>query len=410
MRGAYAFLLITILILARFGINLGEYSLDASIVGMYGLLLVGIFTSAFKISLKRAALYGLCIALSGLSLYANLFWGPRPNTSFGSLALLAVLYLPFVFVLRPQTLAEDDAAWAHGLFLNLSLFVACAGVAQFFLQFVYHPSWLFDFTPFIPSGLRGSSHYNTVIPVGSFFKSNGFFLREPSGFGFLMALSFIAELHGARRTARLGLFGLGLLVSYSGTGILTLCVGVLFPLNLRTVLRVLALLLGGFVVFFLVGEALNLGATLERVGEFGADRQHSSGYIRYVAPMRLVFDTFFREPWTPMLGHGPGSISRETQIYEFFDPTWAKLLFEYGLLGTIAFLALFTSALRNPLISPSLRAILFFCWLIMGGHLLSPSENYLILALVGLLPRSARRATELEAAPAEVPILHLRPA
>lgn len=409
MRGAYAFLLISILILARFGINLGAYSLDASIVGMYVLIVFGLLTAAFRVSLKRTALYGLCIAFAGLSLYANLFWGPRPNTSFGSLSLLALLYFPFVFVLRPQTLAQDDAAFALGLFLNLALFVACSGIAQFFLQFVYRPGWLFDFTDFIPHALRGSSHYNTVIPVGSLYKSNGFFLREPSGFGFLMALSFIAELHSGRRTARLALFGLGLLVSYSGTGILTLCIGVLFPLNLRTVLRVSALILGGLVIFFLLGEALNLGATLERVAEFEGDREHSSGHIRYIAPMRLIADTLFREPWTAVLGHGPGSISRETQLYEFFDPTWAKLLFEYGLLGTFSFLALFVSALRNPQTSPSVRAILFFCWLIMGGHLLSPSNNYLVLALAGILPRSPYRRAASVAAPSEAPITPRRP-
>lgn len=387
MRGAFAFLLFSLLVLVRFGINLGSFSLEPSVIAMYLLLAIGLTQAAFRVSLARAALYGLCIALGGLSLYANLLWGARPNTSFGSLALIGLLYFPYVFVLRQGALSEDDTRFAYGVFLNLSLFVACAGVLQFFVQFVYRPAWLFDFAQVIPSAIRGSTRYNTVIPVSTFFKSNGFFLAEPSGFGFLMGLALIAELHFARRSIYLALFGLGLLVSYSGTGLLALCLGVLFPLNFRTVLRVLTFGAIGGVIFYLLGDALNLGLTLERVGEFDSDRKHSSGHIRYIAPMRLLVDTFLREPWTPLLGHGPGSISREVQIYEFFDPTWAKLVFEYGLLGTTAFLALFITAFKNPRVSPSVRAIFFFSWLVMGGHLLSAGNNYLILALAGMLPR-----------------------
>lgn len=386
MRLAYALLLVSILIFARFGINLGSYSLDLSAVAMYGLVTLGLLTGALDVSLKRAALYGLCVACAGLSLYVNLLARDVPNTSFGSLSLVLFLYLPFLFVLRPRTLSSnDDIRFCHGLFLNLGFFVACAGVAQFFVQFVYRPSWLFDFSHLIPSPLRGSSHYNTTIPVGSFFKSNGFFLREPSGFGFLVALCFLMEWEGPKRFVRLGLFALALIVSYSGTGILTLLIGALFPLNLRTTLRILGLLGAGTLVFLVAGEVLNLNATLDRVSEFDEQRKNSSGYIRYIAPARLIGDTFFSDLWTPLVGHGPGSISREKQLYEFFDPTWAKLLFEYGVLGALSFLALFIVTLSHPGLSPSVRAVLFFCWLVMGGHLLSPSNNYLVLALAGLL-------------------------
>lgn len=408
MRIAYALLLVSILIFARFGINLGSYSLDLSAVAMYGLLASGLFTGALEISLQRAALYGLCVACAGLSLYVNLLAREAPNTSFGSLSLVLFLYLPFLFVLRPKTLADDDVRFCHGLFLHLGFFIACAGIAQFFVQFVYRPSWLFDYSHLIPSPLRGSSHYNTTIPVGAFFKSNGFFLREPSGFGFLMALCFIMERDGPRRLVRLCLFGLALLVSYSGTGILTLCIGALFPLNLRTTLRVLALVGGGLLVFLIAGDLLNLNATLDRVSEFDGERKHSSGYIRYIAPGRLIGDTFFRDLWTPLVGHGPGSISREKQLYEFFDPTWAKLLFEYGALGAVAFVTLFVVALRHAGLSPSVRAVLFFCWLVMGGHLLSPSNNYLVLALAGLLARGS----EVRRRPGPFPLTRLisRPA
>jgi hypothetical protein len=94
--------------------------------------------------------------------------------------------------------------------------------------------------------------------------------------------------------------------------------------------------------------------------------------------------------------------------YEFHDPTWAKLLFEYGALGFVTFVGLFLTALRRPGIPLQLRAALFWGWLIMGGHLLSPEQNFLTLMLVGLTPFGsvigrARRDGEAVAPPA----LHL---
>jgi hypothetical protein len=95
-------------------------------------------------------------------------------------------------------------------------------------------------------------------------------------------------------------------------------------------------------------------------------------------------------PGTLWFGHGPGTIFRQDVGYEFHDPTWAKLIFEYGLTGFVVFLALFLFALRtsSPDSPPPLRAraMLFGGWLLMGGHLLSPEQNFLTLALVGLLP------------------------
>ena len=111
--------------------------------------------------------------------------------------------------------------------------------------------------------------------------------------------------------------------------------------------------------------------------------------MRYVAPMRLIHASLDTDPWTALLGHGPGTIERATQSFSFVfhDPTWAKLIFEYGLLGLVAFLVLVMAALNQRLMPIQLRAALFFCWLIMGGNLLRPDHTALMLALVGFWSR-----------------------
>lgn len=382
LRGALLLVLISVTLLQRLGIGSGDFSVSPGLIAIYVLLAVATLGGALLLSASRLALFFGAIAVALASLILN-----ENRASFPSFLLLVTIYVPFVFELRPGSLSASDGDFALRHFSNLSFACAVVGIAQFVAQFLIHGEWLFDYTTLIPASLRGSGTFNTVIPVGSFYKCNGFFFREPSGFSFFMALGVIAESVTRRRVARLACYALALLLTYSGTGILVLLIGACYPLGRKTLLRLGSVVLVGCVLFALLDDTLNLTYTLSRVGEFDSTR--SSGYIRYIAPGRLLSELFGSEPWSAWVGHGPGTISRTIREYEFHDPTWAKLLFEYGALGFAAFVVLFAVALRRPGIPIQLRATLFWAWLITGGHLLSPEQNYLTLALVGLLPFSA---------------------
>jgi hypothetical protein len=231
--------------------------------------------------------------------------------------------------------------------------------------------------------VRGPSGYHTVISVGALHKSNGFVFREPSGFSLVMAFALILEFGRGKRTLPVACFGLALLLTYSGTGLLALLLSTAFPLRRR---GAMALSLGALVTTAVVlfGDVLNLSFTLGRVAEFGTEG--SSAYARYVAPLRLIVDAFHRAPARLLLGHGPGAISRLTLGYEFHDPTWAKLIFEYGVLGFLAFVGLLVMLLREGQVSLRFRGALLAAWLIMGGHLLSPDFNCFVFTLVALHP------------------------
>jgi hypothetical protein len=376
-------LLVSATIFQRFGVGSADFTVSPALLAGYLLVAVGILAQGFVISASRLALYLAGISVAVISALLN-----ENRASFTSLLLLVVVYLPFVFVLEEQALARSDADWLMRHFSTLCFICAGAGIAQFFLQFVVHGEWLFDFTRVLPDFMRTSGTFNTVISVGSFNKSNGFFFREPSGFSFLMALALIVESVSQRRVGRIAAFAFALLLTYSGTGILLLLIGASYPLGAKTLLRLGVVLCVGAVLFALFDDTLNLSYTFSRVSEFDSTR--SSGYIRYIAPGRLLGELFTSEPWSPWFGHGPGTIFRTAREYEFHDPTWAKALFEYGLLGFGAFVALFAEMLRRPGIPIQIRATLFWAWLITGGHLLAPEQNYLTLALVGILPFAAR--------------------
>jgi hypothetical protein len=384
VEAAFVFLILAVTVLQRFGLNFGSYSLNAGLLAMYGFLAVAALTRVLAISPRRLVLYGVCISVALMSTLVN-----ERSSSVTSLALLVVMYLPFVFVLTPA--AGLPAARANDIFLDVAALCAVAGVAQFYAQFVFRPDWLFDFTAHVPAFLRGPSGYNTVIWAEGSLKSNGFFFREPSGFSFVMALALMMECLSRRRIVRIAFLGLALLLTYSGTGLLALVIGLVHPMTGRNFVRVLLVGVVAAALFLLLEGPLNLSFTSARLAEFGSET--SSAYIRYIAPGRLIADTAASAPETLWLGHGPGTIFRQDVGYEFHDPTWAKLLFEYGVLGFVAFLALFLAALGGPSAPTRVRAMLFAGWLIMGGHLLSPEQNFMTLALLGLLPSPARPLT-----------------
>jgi hypothetical protein len=393
---AFVFLILAATVLQRFGLNLGSYSLNAALAAMFVLLVVAALGGVLAVSTERLLLYGIGLGVALISALLN-----ERSTSMTSLALLTVMYLPFVFVLTPAACLSPDRALR--IFLDVAGLCAVAGVVQFYAQYILQAAWLFDFTPYIPPFLQGPSGYNTVIAVGGSFKSNGFFFREPSGFSFIMALGLMIECLTHRRPVRIGFLGFALLLSYSGTGLLALLIGLLVPMNHRNLGRLLVVAAGAAGLYLLLAGPLNLSYTVSRLAEFQSE--DSSAYIRYIAPGRLIAEAAAAAPATLWFGHGPGTIFRQQVGYEFHDPTWAKLIFEYGVLGFAAFVTLFLVALRGPAVPLRVRVMMFAGWLLMGGHLLSPEQNFLTLALVGLLPQAQ---SPLGAAALAVPALRPR--
>jgi hypothetical protein len=382
-RATFIFCLLGITILQRFGVNFGFYTVNFSLISLYVLLFYVLLSGWVKMAIPDTLHYSIFIFLSFISYLFSYFFS-ETATSFTSLALVASIYFPFCFKWKIQENVNYNWLWVANTFINISVFVGVCGLLQYIGQFFIHAEWLVDFSQYIPDSIRASEGYNTSIPVGLMYKSNGFFLLEPSGFSQLMAIALLCEWTLFRRIGRMSLLGLGLLVSYSGTGLLTLLLGAMFPLRLRTVVRALGLAAVGVLVFFVLGDLLNLSATLDRFGEFSTPG--SSASDRFVAPIELLQEQIGdgSDIVHVLLGNGPGSVTRAVRSYTFFDPTWARLFFEYGLLGSIAFLWFFIQTI-NQFSSPSeIRAGLFFCWFLMGDGLATPEAAAMIFMIAGL--------------------------
>jgi hypothetical protein len=375
-------------VFSRFAINLGSYQLNFSQITVCVLLAVSLLSRDLAIAPRRFLAYCACIFVAITSFVLNRDFSPIDRSAWTSLLFLVVVYFPLVFVLWTKESPDHHVQWTIRMFSNVALFCALAGIAQFYAQFVISSDWLFDFRPYIPDGLRGDGG-NTVIPIGyggTVYKSNGFFFREPSGASYVMALGLLFELAFFRRLFRMAVFAFALALTYSGTGLLALLIGIVFSFRWRTTGRMCAILAVAGLCAWAASDVLNLSFTLNRINEFSSEG--SSGYARYVGPMHLVRDNLFSQPWSFWLGLGPGTISRMSQAayaFQFHDPTWAKLLVEYGVLGFTAFLALMLVCIQQPSLPVQVKAVLFFNWLVMGGHLLTPDAVYLTFVLSGLL-------------------------
>jgi hypothetical protein len=384
LRACVVLVLVSATVFQRFGLNFGSYSLNAVMVAMYLLLGVAAVTGSLQVWLPRLVAYCVCMSAGLLSLLVNLNFAGASKTTVSSMALLLVMYFPFAFALKAPVATVVNVRWVLGALADVTLLCAIAAIAQFFVQFFVRPDWLFDFTPYLPEWLRGPGGYNTVIPIGSNYKSNGFFFREPSGASFAIAFGLLVELSLFGRVWRMACLALALAVTYSGTGLLALLIGLAFSIRPGSIAR----LAGPFTVIALgawaLEDSLDLSFTLDRIGEFGSEG--SSAYIRYIGPVRLVADMLVAEPWSFWLGLGPGTVARLSQsAYQFHDPTWAKLLVEVGVTGFCAFVGLLLLSVRQAQIPIQLQVVLFASWLVMGGHLLSPENVHLAYTIAGFM-------------------------
>jgi uncharacterized membrane protein len=397
LKAGVVFAVLALTVLDRFGLRLmADWSMPAAIAAMYLLAALMLLGGFAELNSGGAAAFVGVVTAAGVSFLVNTGFEPRPYQSVTAWMLVVLSYAPFALSLSPGEVDARLWRWSVRLFANAAGFVAAAGIAQFFAQFVFAAPWLFDYTALIPEAARASGGWNTVHPLmnwvqedGYWIKSNGFFLREASIFSVLLALGIVCEVVlGARRWV-LALMAAGLVLSYSGSGLLCLAMALVFPIGARTALRVLGVVVAAVVFVVLFGDALNLSYTLNRVDEFSAEG--SSAYCRFVHPAYAVAQGLHTDAWSALLGHGPGSMTRAgaTCGVDSHEPTYGKLFFEYGLLGALAFGALIVQALNRSGAPLRLRVALGMTWLVIGGNLVSSEILTAIFLLCAMWPPGA---------------------
>lgn len=381
VSGVLATLLASTLFLTRFALTVGHSELSfALVVVLVGTMLL-VLTGAVRISPTRAGLF----AVAAATLLLALLLGGAVHPSYLSFANLVLLYAAWMFVVPDDRQFE----WAVRLTRRMLLIIGFCGIVQFFAQVAIKAPFLFTWDTTFPRAII-SHGFNYVIPapgLGGLNKANGFFLLEPSSLSQMMAIAIIIELEFFKPSWRILVLAAALMLSFSGTGmVLFLAIVPLMLLNRGR----------GGVLLVVVPAMIALGALLagpkialliDRLQEFGSDQ--SSGFARFVSPFYLFRDYLYPDASTTLFGMGPGTIEGYTlkTAYLIHDPTWGKLIFEYGFLGALPFAAYVGYCFFAGARSTWLAAALFINYLLLGGNLVDARLQVLILVLVVLQNR-----------------------
>ncbi len=368
---------------SRFGIAFGTSRLSIVAPVVLVLAAVAFWRGVLRFHRVRLAFFALLCATVLSSMAVNAIEPDRFQTGFSATSLAQFLLLTSIFTLR-FTEPVGDRTMFQAVNTVISV-VAVAGLLQFFAQFAGLS--LFTFRDFLPDKLSFETGYNMQIPIGGtrLFKSNGFFLLEPSMFSQFMALGLAIEVVALRRPRVVLLMLAGLLVSMAGTGWMILAafiVALACGMGVRGMVLALATvsLLGGLmtVLAFVASDLFN--SFFDRIGEFSAPG--SSGHDRFIAPFWVVQDVLWRAPWAIWSGIGAGAGERMSSlVYEQSLNTPTKILVEYGAPTLLAYLALLVSG-RRPrsqavLVVPALAMLL-----ITGSYAQTPPILYPLALLV----------------------------
>jgi len=379
--GVLAAMLFSTLFLTRFALKLGHSELSLALVMVLVGTMLMVLTGAVRISPTRAGLFAVAVA----TLLLSLMLGDAAEPSYLSFFNLVLLYAAWMFVVPDDRQFE----WAIRLTRLLLLIIGFCGVVQFFAQVAIKAPFLFTWDTTFPRAVI-SHGFNYVIPapgLGGLNKANGFFLLEPSSLSQMMTIAIIIELEFFKPSWRLLVLAAALLLSFSGTGMVLFMAVV--PLMLLNRGRG-GILLVGVPALIAAGVLLagpKIGLLVDRLQEFGSDQ--SSGFARFLSPFYLFRDYLYPHASTTLFGMGPGTIETYTlkTAYLIHDPTWGKLIFEYGFLGALPFAVYVCYCFFAGARSIWLAAALFIDYLLLGGNLVDARLQVLILVLVVLQNR-----------------------
>jgi hypothetical protein len=373
-----------VILFQRIAINIANYQFSIGLIIFYLFLAIWIMRGEIFVN-KRRMLYFL-IAISGLTFSALISANYSKLFSILSFLLLLVSYLPTIFTFK----AGNQRIALKG-FQTIILVIAIIGIAQFLLQFAGIP--FRDWLNFIPTG-NIINNYNYAVPISygnSIYKANGIFPAEPSFFSQLVALSILIEMYVFQKYKKLLILFPALLLSFSGTGIILLVVGLiplLLTLKWDKLLIIGTIIVITLAIFFASGLATY---TFNRIREF--QDPNASGYIRFVSPFTSYMQFFNEKGSTPIFWFGMGPGVSDDVIWN--TPTYLnplmKLLIEYGLLGLLFFLYLIYVFFSSQ--SLWLAISLFTVFSILSGGLLTPQMTvlyFLILVLHRRKPSSAK--------------------
>jgi hypothetical protein len=370
---------LSIIFLSQIAINIGEFPASVTLACYIGF-------SLYLLVSNRAAwrLWSILIYFFIGSIAFFRMFQPSEPISWPSFALLLALYAPYTFYLVRRRESASVQDYIESVFVFGASLIAVIAILQLIAVNIFKIGALSNIAFLLPDEIRGAGYYSFIRGAdgANFIKANGFFLRESSGLSVITALAFLVEYFSKARLCFLAVLLGGLAASVSGTGLLVVMAGFLIPTS-RKRLPVFLLCLPLLFLLMTFGPDIPvLNLWLDRLDEFSMPG--SSGYARFVAPTEMVERGVDNGSLAVLFGNGGGSywrtVSALDRSYEISDPTWAKLIFEYGIAGFLMISALFFYRIYRSGLRREICNALVVVWMSTGA-LLSVDAAFLMWLL-----------------------------
>jgi hypothetical protein len=146
-------------------------------------------------------------------------------------------------------------------------------------------------------------------------------------------------------------------------------------------------------LLFLFREQLFLDRMLARVEEFGSP--DSSGFARFIGGFYVLDEFLWKDPWGTLFGAGAGSFQDYAlrSDYAVAEMPLFKTLFEFGLLGAVAYFGFLAYCFLSAPLSPLVGLSILICLLLNGLYI--PFAHAIALSLL-VWPFSAGAVTAVE--------------
>jgi hypothetical protein len=368
----------------RFVLTAGSFQIPMVMPVLYFSIFILFFKHKVKLDIAKLILFSISICLLALSIVLS----DSAYPSFSYLYLIFI-YFPLIFVFKDMNTYLPTLRY----FQKIMIIITVVGIIQFSLPFFN--IWYNDIFGFIPSNFVQSG-YNTYYPIeygSKILKSNGIFLLEPSFFSQFLAICIILELIYFKNYFRVLVYFIGILVTFSGTGIIILLSSLtifLFKQKMKHKLVLLSILI---ILIIIVVNSPYGQIILNRLSEFNTNANSSANY-RFLAPFLAIVNVGVVNKMVYFYGLGAGMADRVNIPFIPLGTNYSvipKLIIEYGVLGSVGFLSFVSYSFIKYNKSKIILAGLFFMYLFLSGSLLQPQTIYFIFFLFCMSSKSLER-------------------
>jgi hypothetical protein len=379
----------------RFGVPFGASQIPISAFLAYGALYLLLTSGRARINAAALILYAAVVA----ALVVTLFFG---KVFFSTFSFFYLLLLYFVYLFSIDVTRAEYLGYLK-IFQNLMIGLAIIALAQFVEQLTLHTTMsLFDLVP-ENYQVAGYNTRPTLFYGSTFYKANADFFLEPSFLSQYMAVAIIVEILFFGSWKRIALYGAAIFASFSGTGmVLLLLFAVATVIRSRrwAMLYPLPFLVALLIVF---QDNQFVTAIVGRLGEF--DDTNTSAFMRFIGPNEVLTAILGPDFGAFLVGRGPGfveELNRGALGAPVNFPVIHKMLLEYGIIGTLPFMAFIVTRFFAGSRSTLLSAAALLMYLVLSGSLLQPHTIYLFYVLVILMPMQPGETGEGAAATRDV--------